>query len=201
MLGMSDNTVPTLNTQNLAPGPAAGFCVWLTGLSGAGKSTTAEALASLLSTRGHPATLLDGDIVRRHLCQGLGFSRKDRRTNVLRVGSLASEILRDHGAAICATISPYSDVRDEVRALVGKERFILVFVDTPLEICEQRDPKGLYAKARRGDLPGFTGIDDPYEIPTDPDVLITTTNSTPLDNAKRIFDCLIAKQLLGAPLH
>ncbi len=110
-------------------------------------------------------TMLDGDVVRTHLSKGLGFSKEDRDVNIRRIGFVASEIVRHGGFVVCAAISPYRAIRDEVRAMMEEGRFIEVYVDTPIEVCEQRDPKGLYAKARQGLLTGFTGIDDPYENP------------------------------------
>ena len=133
--------------------------MWFTGLSGAGKSTTAEVLIALLLERGRQATLLDGDIVRTHLSQGLGFSKADRDTNIRRIGFVASEIVRHGGVAVCAAVSPYRATRDEVRAMVGHDHFVEVFVDTPLDVCEERDTKGMYAKARRGEIKEFTGIE------------------------------------------
>jgi sulfate adenylyltransferase len=142
-----------------------GFCIWFTGLSGAGKSTTAELLTELLLEHGRQSTLLDGDVVRTHLSKGLGFSKEDRDTNIRRIGFVASEIVRHGGVAICAAVSPYRGTRNDVRNMVGADCFIEVFVDTPLELCEQRDTKGIYAQARRGEIKNFTGIDDPYERP------------------------------------
>ena len=168
-----------------------GFCVWLTGLCGAGKSSTAIALEELLVEHGRRVTLLDGEVVRTHLSQELGFSKEDRDTNVRRIGFVASEIVRHGGAVICAAISPYQSTRSEVRNAVGADHFILVFVDTPLEVCEQRDVKGLYAKARRGELKGFTGIDDPYEAPIDPEITLVSDGRTPVENAHRISLYLI----------
>jgi sulfate adenylyltransferase len=170
---------------------ARGFCVWLTGLSGAGKSTIADILVTLLMEHGRPATVLDGDVVRTNLSKGLGFSREDRDANILRIGFVAAEIVRHHGAAVCAAVSPYRATRDRVREMVGGPTFIEVFVDTPLEVCEQRDAKGMYAKARRGEIRGFTGIDDPYEAPLDPELRLTTTDCAPEDNARRIVAHLV----------
>ncbi len=167
-----------------------GFCVWFTGLSGAGKSATAEALAALLLERGRRSTLLDGDVVRTHLSKGLGFSRADRDTNIRRIGFVASEIVRHGGVALCAAVSPYRSTRQECRNLVGAERFLEVFVDTPLEVCERRDTKGLYAQARRGELKGFTGIDDPYEPPPAAEVVLDTVGASIEGNARRIVDLL-----------
>lgn len=178
------------------PGHQRGFCVWFTGLSGAGKSTIADILAILLMQHGKPATLLDGDVVRTHLSKGLGFSKDDRDVNIRRIGFVASEIVRHHGVAICAAVSPYRATRNECRSMVGEDRFIEIFVDTPLEICEQRDTKGMYAKARRGEVKSFTGVDDPYEPPANPEMRITTTDCSAEDNAYRIVRYLIDKGLL-----
>lgn len=167
-----------------------GFCVWFTGLSGAGKSTIAEILAIMLMEHGRQVTLLDGDVVRTHLSKGLGFSKEDRDTNIRRIGFVASEIVRHNGVAICAAVSPYRATRNEVRNMVSEDRFIEVFVDTPIEVCEQRDLKGMYAKARRGEIKGFTGIDDPYEIPINPELRLTTTDCLPEENARNIVDYL-----------
>jgi sulfate adenylyltransferase len=173
-----------------------GFCVWFTGLPCAGKSTIAEVLTTLLMEYGRQVTLLDGDVVRTHLSKGLGFSKEDRDTNIRRIGFVASEIVRHHGTVVCAAVSPYRAVRSEVRSMVGEDNFVLVFVDTPLEVCEQRDLKGLYAKARRGEIKGFTGIDDPYEVPLDPDIVLTTTDCSPEENAQKIIDYLVEKGFL-----
>ncbi len=163
-----------------------GFCIWFTGLSGSGKSTTAEILTSLLLERGRQVSLLDGDVVRTHLSKGLGFSREDRDTNITRIGYVAGEIARQGGAVICAAISPYRATRNECRKMVGSEHFIETFVDTPIEVCEQRDVKGLYARARRGQITGFTGVDDPYEPPLEPEITLDTVNSNAEENARKI---------------
>jgi len=167
-----------------------GLCLWFTGLSGSGKSTTAEILTSLLLERGRQVTLLDGDVVRTHLSKGLGFSREDRDTNILRIGFVAGEIARQGGIVVAAAISPYRSTRNEVRKMVGEERFIEVFVDTPIEVCEQRDVKGLYARARRGQIKGFTGVDDPYEVPVDPEITLDTVEFTSDANAGSIIEYL-----------
>ncbi len=167
-----------------------GFCLWFTGLSGSGKSTIAEALTPMLLERGRQLTVLDGDVVRTHLSKGLGFSKEDRDTNILRIGFVASEIARHNGTVICAAISPYSQTRNEVKKIIGHDRFIEVYVDTPLEVCEQRDIKGLYAKARAGEIKGFTGIDDPYEAPRDPEIRIDTVDRSPEQCAFQIVDYL-----------
>ena len=152
-----------------------GFCIWFTGLSGSGKSATTQVLTSLLLERGREIAILDGDVVRTHLSKGLGFSKEDRDTNIMRIGFVAGEIVHASGAVICAAISPYRATREEARKMVG-ENFVEVYMDTPVEVCEQRDVKGLYAKARQamadGHPMGFTGVDDPYEPPIDPEIAL-----------------------------
>ena len=176
--------------QMYPPRYQQGFCIWFTGLSGSGKSTTAEVLTSLLLERGRQITLLDGDVVRTHLSKGLGFSPEDRDTNILRIGFVAGEIARQGGSVICAAISPYRATRNEVRKMVGEDHFIEVFVDTPIEVCEQRDVKGLYARARRGQITGFTGVDDPYEAPIKPEITLNTVENDPFTNARKIVEFL-----------
>jgi sulfate adenylyltransferase len=178
-------------SQVSPPRARQGFCLWFTGLSGAGKSSIAERVMVMLMERGRPVTLLDGDVVRTHLSKGLGFSKEDRDTNIRRIGFVAAEIVRHNGAVVCAAVSPYEATRNECRAMVGDDRFVLVHVDTPLEVCEQRDTKGMYAKARRGEIRGFTGIDDPYERPGNPEMLLTTTECTPEDNARSVVAHLV----------
>ena len=173
-----------------------GLCLWFTGLSGSGKSTIANALTDMLLERGRQVTLLDGDVVRTHLSKGLGFSKEDRDTNILRIGFVASELTRHHGTVICAAISPYRNTRNEVRQMVGGDHFVEVFVDTPLEVCEARDVKGLYARARRGEIKGFTGIDDPYEAPQNPEVRVETVGKTPEDSAREIVGYLEARNFV-----
>src|SRR5882672_6240940 len=163
-----------------------GCCIWLTGLSGAGKSTIAALLRSRLERRGRTVTLLDGDVVRTHLSKGLGFSKTDRDTNIRRIGFVASEIVRHHGIVIVAAVSPYEATRNQVRDTVGGDAFVLVHVATPLAVCEQRDVKGLYAKAHRGEIKGLTGIDDPYEPPASPDVVLTTLDCDADECGRRI---------------
>jgi len=176
--------------ETFPPRHRQGVCVWFTGLSGAGKSTTAEVLTTLLLERGRQVTVLDGDVVRTHLSKGLGFSREDRDTNIRRIGFVASEIVRHGGVAMCAAISPYRATRNEVRQMVGNDRFVEVFVDTPLEECERRDAKGMYAMARRGEITGWTGIDDPYEAPQHAEIVLDTVAHTAEDNAREIVDYL-----------
>ena len=170
-----------------------GFCIWFTGLSGSGKSATTQVLTSLLLERGRQITILDGDVVRTHLSKGLGFSKEDRDTNILRIGFVAGEIVRSGGAVICAAISPYRATRNEARKMVG-DNFITVYMDTPVEICEERDVKGLYAKARQamevGKPMGFTGVDDPYEPPIEPEITLKGYGATPEENARIIVQYL-----------
>ena len=176
--------------QMYPPKHKQGVCIWFTGLSGSGKSTTAEILTSQLLERGRQVTLLDGDVVRTHLSKGLGFSPEDRDTNILRIGFVASELARHGGMVICAAISPYRATRNEVRQMVGNGHFIEVFVDTPIDVCEERDVKGLYARARRGQITGFTGVDDPYEEPVNPEIILNTVRVSPDENARSIIDSL-----------
>lgn len=176
--------------ETYPPRHRQGFCIWFTGLSGAGKSTIAELTTALLQERGRQVTLLDGDVVRTNLSKGLGFSRDDRDTNILRIGFVASEVVRHGGVVVAAAISPYRTTRESVRGMIGEGRYIEVFVNTPLEVCEQRDIKGLYAKARRGEIKGFTGIDDPYEPPVAPEVTLHTVEQTPTENAHAIISYL-----------
>ena len=167
-----------------------GACVWFTGLSGAGKSTVADALTAMLMERGGYVSVLDGDVVRTHLSKGLGFSREDRDTNILRIGFVASEVAAAGGLVIVAAISPYRATREAVKKMVGPDRFVEVYVNTPLEVCEARDTKGMYAKARRGEIKNFTGIDDPYEPPENPDVELETVCRSPQDNARIVLGAL-----------
>ena len=175
-----------------------GACIWFTGLSGSGKSTTAEALVPLLEARGREVTVLDGDVVRTHLSEGLGFSREDRDTNVRRVGYVAGEVVRHGGLVVAALVSPYRETRAEVRAMVEEAggAFVEVFVDTPLAVVEERDVKGWYAKARAGEVKEFTGLDDPYEPPLDPELTLRTTDTTPEANAQLVVDYLEVHGLL-----
>ena len=177
--------------ETYPPRHQQGVCIWFTGLSGSGKSTTAEILTWLLLEHGRRVTVLDGDVVRTHLSKGLGFSKEDRDTNVRRIGFVASELVRHGGVVICAVVSPYRAARNDVRKMVGDDQFVEVFVNTPLEVCESRDVKGMYAKARRGELNGFTGIDNPYEPPLDPEITLDTVNYTQQENANFVIEYLI----------
>ena len=165
--------------------PPKGFTVWFTGLPSAGKSTLAEILARELRERGLGVEVLDGDVVRQHLCRGLGFSKADRDENIRRIGFVCG-LLTKHGAtAIAAAISPYRAIRDEVRASVGN--FVEVYVKASVEACMQRDVKGLYKKALAGEIKGFTGVDDPYEPPLKPELIIETETESPQESAARIL--------------
>ena len=188
--------VAEILAETYPPRYRQGVCIWFTGLSGSGKSTTAEVLTVLLLENGRQVSLLDGDVVRTHLSKGLGFSKEDRDTNVRRIGFVASQIVRHGGIVICSVVSPYRAARNEVRAMVGHEHFVEVFVDTPLEICESRDTKGLYAAARRGEITGFTGIDDPYEPPAQAELVLNTIDHTAEENARMIKDYLSMKGFL-----
>ena len=177
-----------------------GFTVFFTGLSGSGKSTIANVLrVKLLEIGGRPVTLLDGDIVRKHLSSELGFSKEHRDINIRRIGFVASEITKNGGIAICAPIAPYDSVRKELRAMIEPHGgFILVYLSTPLETCEARDRKGLYAKARAGLVQQFTGISDPYEAPEDASLTLDTSEITPGEAAQEIFLLLEREGYVGA---
>ncbi|WP_017540685.1 adenylyl-sulfate kinase [Nocardiopsis halophila] len=177
-----------------------GLTVLFTGLSGSGKSTVARAVAEGIRRSGRTLTLLDGDVVRRMLSKGLTFSREDRDMNVRRIGYVASEITRHGGVAVCAPIAPYASTRAEVRSMVEENGdFFLVHVATPLEECERRDRKGLYAKARAGEIPAFTGISDPYEEPDDADLVLDTTGQDPAESAAEVLTALRAGGWLPGP--
>jgi sulfate adenylyltransferase len=175
--------------RSAPPRRRQGVTVFFTGLSGSGKSTIANVLlVKLLEIGGRAVTLLDGDMVRKHLSSELGFSKEHRDLNIRRIGYVASEITKNGGVAICAPIAPYEATRRAVRAMVERAGgFVLVHVTTPIEVCEQRDRKGLYAKARAGLVKEFTGISDPYEAPTDAEVVIDTTDTTADEAAQRIL--------------
>ena len=182
------------------PRSKQGFTVFFTGLSGSGKSTVANVLqVMLLQMGGRSVTLLDGDIVRTNLSSELGFSKEHRDLNIQRVGFVASEITKGGGIALCAPIAPYAAVRKQNRDLISKVGgYMLVYMATPLEVCEQRDRKGLYAKARAGIIKEFTGISDPNEVPEDPDVVIDTSDTTPEAAAQQIFLHLEREGYIGA---
>jgi adenylylsulfate kinase len=165
-----------------------GFVVWFTGLSGAGKSTVANAVAASLLAAGRRVELLDGDEIRTNLCRGLGFSRADRDVNIARIGYVAGKLATHGVAVLVAAISPYREARDRVRAAVG--RFVEVHVDAPLTTCAERDVKGLYAKAVAGQIQQFTGVSDPYEAPLAPEVVLHTAEETVDESVERVLAAL-----------
>ncbi|NJL78799.1 MAG: adenylyl-sulfate kinase [Richelia sp. RM2_1_2] len=165
-----------------------GVTVWLTGLSGAGKTTIARRIEEQLKARNCQVEVLDGDLIRTWLSQGLGFSKKDRDINVRRVGFVANLLSRNGVVVIAAMISPYQEIRDEIRAI--NKDFVEVYVNAPLELCEARDVKGLYAKARSGEIKGFTGIDDPYEVPLNPEVVCESGKESVEESAKKVIRTL-----------
>jgi adenylyl-sulfate kinase len=168
----------------------AGFTVWFTGLSGAGKSTIAEMLYHEFQARGMQTEILDGDEVRKNLSKGLGFSKEDRDTNILRIGFVAELLTRNGVATICCPISPYRETRDKVREMVGE--FVEVYVHaTVQEIAAHRDPKGLYKKALAGEIKGFTGVDDPYEPPENPELVLDTMVEEPDESLQHVLDKLV----------
>ena len=166
-----------------------GVVIWFTGLSGSGKTTIAHIVEDKLMTAGIPVEMLDGDVVRENLSKGLGFSKEDRDTNIRRIAFVAHLLQRNGVFVITAAISPYAAVREEARAMI--KDFVEVFADAPLEVCEERDVKGLYAKARAGEIKGFTGIDDPYEPPSGAEVVCATDKQTPEESAQQVIDKLI----------
>jgi adenylylsulfate kinase len=170
-----------------------GFVLWLTGLSGAGKSTIANAVAPRLVERGHRVEVLDGDEVRTNLCQGLGFSREDRDTNIARIGYVAGKLAKHGVAVVVAAISPYREARDKVRASVGN--FVEVHVAAPVTTCAERDVKGLYAKALAGEIKNFTGVSDPYEEPLEPEIALHTERESVEQSVEQVLAWLEAKGL------
>jgi adenylylsulfate kinase len=167
-----------------------GFTVWFTGLSGSGKSTIAEMLFHEFQARGMKTEILDGDVVRTNLSKGLGFSKEDRDTNIMRIGFVANLLTRNGVATICCPISPYKETRDANRELIGN--FVEVYVHATIEeLAENRDPKGLYKKAIAGEIKGFTGVDDPYEVPENPELVVDTMNETPEDSLQNVLRTLV----------
>lgn len=170
-----------------------GCCLWFTGLSGAGKSTIANIVVAELRASGRYVELLDGDEIREHLSKGLGFSKEDRDINVRRIGWVASILARNGVVSVTAAISPYRSVRDEVRGWI--DNFVEIHVATSLADCEARDVKGLYAKARAGEIPEFTGVSDPYEAPLNPEIFIETAGKTPEESAAEVITWLRSRSL------
>ena len=166
-----------------------GVTVWLTGLPSAGKTTIARALEKKLLDEGHRVEVLDGDVVRTHLTKDLGFSREDREENVRRIGFVADLLSRNGVVVVCPVIAPYRSVRDEVREMHG-DRFLEVYVSTPLDECAERDVKGLYAKQKAGELSGLTGVDDPYEPPLNPEVVVPTHEQTLEESVETVWRAL-----------
>ena len=165
-----------------------GFTLWFTGLSGAGKSTIASILEKKFKERNLKIEILDGDVVRTHLSKGLGFSKEDRDANIRRIGYVASLLSRNGVIVITAAISPYIEIRDEVRGM--HENFVEIYAKCPLEVVEKRDVKGLYKKARSGEIPQFTGISDPYEEPANPEITVETSKETPEQSTEKILKWL-----------
>ena len=172
-----------------------GFILWFTGLSGAGKSTLAEFLTPILIERGVKVEVLDGDVVRTNLSKGLGFSKEDRDTNIRRIGFVANLLARNGVCAITAAISPYRDIRDECRKMC-EATFVEIYVEAPLEVVEERDTKGLYKKARAGEIKNFTGVSDPYEEPANPEIVVHTGPEDIETSARKILDYLVGKGLV-----
>ncbi len=171
-----------------------GVVIWFTGLSGSGKTTIAHILEDKLLAAGIPVETLDGDVVRENLSKGLGFSKEDRDTNIRRIAFVAHLLQRNGVFVITAAISPYAAIREEARAMI--KDFVEVYAEAPLEVCEERDLKGLYAKARAGEIKGFTGIDDPYEPPSGAEVVCATDKQTPEESAQQVIDKLIEQKYI-----
>jgi adenylylsulfate kinase len=191
---MADNQAPQ-QRRGSAP-PHEGFCLWFTGLSGSGKSTITTHLVKELRKRGSRLEVLDGDVVRENLSKGLGFSKEDRDTNIRRIAFVANLLSRNDVPVITAAISPYKDIRNEAREMMG-DRFIEAYVKVSLEEAERRDVKGLYAKARAGEIKEFTGVSDPYEPPENPELLIETEQQSPEESARQILTYLEERELIS----
>ncbi|HEX7582925.1 MAG TPA: adenylyl-sulfate kinase [Gaiellaceae bacterium] len=177
----------------------SGFVVWFTGLSAAGKTTLGSHVARELEARGHTVEVLDGDVVRTHLSQGLGYSKEDRDTNIRRIGWVSSRLARAGVAVVVSAISPYEEARRRARALVEEHApFVEIHVATPLEVCAERDPKGLYAKARAGEIDQFTGVSDPYEEPANPDLRLDTSGREPVESAASVLARLEELEVVAA---
>jgi adenylyl-sulfate kinase len=174
-----------------------GFTIWFTGLSGAGKTTISHIVSDELTDRGSKLEILDGDVVRENLSKGLGFSKEDRDTNIRRIAFVADLLSRNDVPVITAAISPYRDIRDEARAMMG-DRFIEVYVEASVDACAERDVKGLYKKAFAGEIKEFTGVSDPYEEPLNPDVVLKTEEESPEESAAKLIAYLEERDLIPA---
>jgi adenylylsulfate kinase len=190
---ISENQIELMQFQQ------PGVTVWFTGLSGAGKTTISRAVEKELKSYGYRVEILDGDIVRQNLTKGLGFSKEDRDENIRRVGFVAELLTRNQVSVLVSAISPYRDIRQEVRQKIGN--FVEVYVNAPLEVCEQRDVKGLYKKARAGEIKNFTGIDDPYESPLNPEVECRTDLETLEESVSKVLGKLRELGYLGLKLR
>jgi adenylylsulfate kinase len=184
---IKEATIMTISRLTIGP------VLWFTGLSGSGKTTTAKQVATTLRAQGHSVEMLDGDELRETICKGLGFNKDERIENIKRIAYIAKLLSRNGVIVLVSAITPYQEMRDYIRNEVPG--FVEIYVECPLETCEQRDVKGLYAKARRGDLTHFTGISDPYEEPSDPEIILHTASST-LE-----YNCSIILTWLNSPLN
>jgi adenylylsulfate kinase len=194
--GLNENTGQLLRWKDLK---RRGLTVWLTGLSSAGKTTISQALSTHLRAVGYPVEMLDGDVVRQHLCKGLGFSKQDRDENVRRIGFVADLLTRNGVIVLVSAISPYRAVREEMRRRIGS--FVEVYVNASLEVCERRDVKGLYRKARSGQLSHFTGLDDPYEPPLNPEVECCTDREDVAESTERVLRFVVARPSQSDDTH
>jgi adenylylsulfate kinase len=196
-----DNQAPQQRRGSASPAapPHEGFCLWFTGLSGSGKSTITTHLVKELRKRGSKLEVLDGDVVRENLSKGLGFSKEDRDTNIRRIAFVANLLSRNGVPVITAAISPYREIRDEARQMMG-DRFVEAYVKASVETCEERDVKGLYAKARSGEIKEFTGVSDPYEPPENPELVLETEQQSPEQSAQQILVYLEERELIPAPI-
>ena len=196
-----DNQAPQQRRGSASPAapPHRGFCLWFTGLSGSGKSTITTHLVKELRKRGSKLEVLDGDVVRENLSKGLGFSKEDRDTNIRRIAFVANLLSRNGVPVITAAISPYREIRDEARQMMG-DRFVEAYVKASVETCEERDVKGLYAKARSGEIKEFTGVSDPYEPPENPELVLETEQQSPEQSAQQILVYLEERELIPAAI-
>ncbi|HVE99522.1 MAG TPA: adenylyl-sulfate kinase [Mycobacteriales bacterium] len=194
---MTTATIPRADPTTVAAPTERGATVWMTGLPSAGKSSVAEGLADRLRADGHRVEVLDGNVVREFLSRGLGFSRTDRDANILRIGFVADLLARNGVKAICASIAPYDEIRRQVRAMhdTSGTAFLQVYVATPVDVCSERDVRGLYAAQRAGELTGLTGVDDPYEVPADSEVVLPTEAQTLAESVAAVHAALVERGL------